>query len=119
LGALSREEDQLMIYERRIYHAMPGRMPDLLKRFQEITLPIWARLGIRQAGFWTFYVGGSNHDLIYLLAWESMAERDRIWTTFQSDPEWLEKRSHTERNGPLISSFSNAFLQPTAFSVVK
>ena len=107
-----------MIYEQRIYHAMPGRMPDLLRRFEQVTLPIWARLDIRQAGFWTIMVGGSNHDLIYLLAWDSMAERDRIWTAFTADPEWLEKRAKTEENGPLISSFSNAFLQPTSFSAV-
>ena len=24
-----------MLYEQRIYHAMPGRMPDLLKRFEQ------------------------------------------------------------------------------------
>jgi len=107
------------IYEQRIYYAMPGRMRDLLKRFEEVTLPIWERLGIRQAGFWTVLVGGSNHDLIYLLHWDSMAEREQKWTAFLADPEWLEKRSNSEQNGALISSFSNAFLQPTAFSTVK
>ena len=108
-----------MIYEQRIYHAMPGRMPDLLRRFEQVTLPIWQRLGIRQAGFWTPVIGGSNHDLIYLLAWDSMAERERKWAVFAADPEWLEKRAQTEQNGPLISSFDNAFLQPTAFSSVR
>ncbi len=108
-----------MIYEQRIYHAMPGRMPDLLKRFEEVTLQIWARHGIRQAGFWTVVVGESNHDLIYLLAWESLAEREQKWGAFMTDPEWQEKRAKTELNGPLISSFSNSFLQPTAFSSVK
>ena len=108
-----------MIYEQRIYHAMPGRLPDLLKRFEHITLQIWARHAIRPAGFWTVLVGSSNHDLIYLLQWDSMAEREQKMTAFMTDPEWLEKRSKTEENGPLISSFSNAFLQPTSFSTVK
>ncbi len=107
-----------MIYEQRIYHAMPGRLPDLLKRFEHVTLPIRERLHIRQAGFWTILVGGSNHDLIYLLAWDSMAEREQKWTTFLADPEWQQKRAETEQNGALISSFDNAFLQPTAFSAV-
>jgi uncharacterized membrane protein len=108
-----------VIYEQRIYHAMPGRLPDLLKRFEQVTLPIWARHGIRQAGFWTVLVGGSSHDLVYLLAWDSMAEREQKWTAFTSDPEWLEKRAKTELNGPLISAFDNAFLQPTTFSAAK
>ena len=71
-----------MIHEQRIYHAMPGRMPDLLRRFETITLPLWDRHGIRQAGFWTTLVGPSNHDLTYLLAWESMAEREQRWQAF-------------------------------------
>ncbi len=108
-----------MIYEQRIYHAMPGRMPDLLKRFDEITLKIWARHGIRQAGFWTVMIGPSNHDLIYLLAWESLAEREQKWAGFLADPEWIEKKARTELNGQLISSLSSAILQPTSFSSVR
>ena len=108
----------IMIYEQRIYHAMPGRLPDLLKRFESITLPIWTRLHIRQAGFWTTLVGGSNHDLIYLLAWESMSEREQKWAGFMADTEWQRKRSETEQNGALVASIDNAFLQPTAFSNV-
>jgi hypothetical protein len=108
-----------MIYEQRIYHAMPGRMPDLLKRFQEITLKIWERHGIKQAGFWTYVAGGSNQDLVYLLVWESLADREKKWAAFQSDPEWLAARAKTEANGPLLSSLDNSFLQPTAFSSVQ
>lgn len=108
-----------MIHELRIYHATPGRMPDLLKRFETITLGIWERHGIRQAGFWTVIVGESNQDLYYLLEWESLAEREQKWGAFQSDPEWLEKRAETEKHGALIYGYSNAFLQPTSFSSVK
>ena len=57
-----------MIHELRIYHCMPGRLPDLLKRFETVTLGLWDRHGIRQAGFWTTLVGESNMDLTYLLA---------------------------------------------------
>ncbi len=60
-----------MIYELRIYHAVPGRLPALLVRFQNRTLPIWERHGIRQAGFWTTLVGESNQRLTYMLAWDS------------------------------------------------
>ena len=108
-----------MLYEQRIYHAMPGRLPDLLRRFEQITLGIWERHGIRQAGFWTVAVGGSNQDLYYLLAWDSMAEREQKWTAFSTDPDWLHQRGETERNGALVESITNAFLQPTAFSAVK
>ena len=59
-----------MIYELRIYSCLPGRLPALLKRFDTVTLKIWEKHGIRQAGFWTVLIGEGNNDLHYLLAWE-------------------------------------------------
>ncbi len=108
-----------MIHELRVYHCAPGRLPALLKRFETITLKIWERHGIRQAGFWTVAIGDSNNDLYYLLEWESLAERDRKWTSFQNDPEWIAKRAETEKDGPILNSLSNLILHPTAFSSVK
>lgn len=108
-----------MIHEVRIYDCVPGRLPALLKRFETTTLEIWKRHGIRQAGFWTTLVGESNQQLIYLLAWESLAEREQKWNAFQTDPEWISKRAESEKDGPIIARVSNQILQPTAFSSVK
>jgi len=108
-----------MIYELRIYHCMPGRLPALLNRFDKITLPLWQKHGIRQAGFWTATIGGSNNDLYYMLEWESLADRDKKWNAFATDPEWIAKRTETERDGPIVASLTNTILQPTAFSSVK
>ena len=49
-----------MIYELRVYHCVPGRLPNLLKRFDTITLKLWEKHGIRQAGFWTVLVLGAE-----------------------------------------------------------
>ncbi len=108
-----------MIYEMRVYRCVPGRLPALLKRFDTITLKLWERHGIRQAGFWTTLVGESNHDLTYLLAWESMTERERKWNAFSTDPEWIAKRAETEKDGAIVQTLSNQFLQPTSFSSVQ
>lgn len=108
-----------MIHELRIYHCVPGRLPKLLNRFETITLELWKKHGIRQAGFWTVAVGDSNQDLYYLLEWESLAERETKWNAFQADPEWIAKRAGTEADGAIVASITNLILQPTAFSSVK
>ncbi len=108
-----------MIHEMRLYHCIPGRLPALLDRFQTITLPLWERHGIRQVGFWTTLVGQSNQTLTYLLAWESLAEREVKWTAFQSDPEWIAKRTETERDGAIVGHITNELLIPTSFSSVR
>ena len=94
-------------------------LPDLLKRFDTITLKILQRHGIEQAGFWTVVVGESNQDLYYLLAWESLAERETKWAAFMADPEWIAKRADTERDGAIVASITNAILQPPSFSSVR
>jgi NIPSNAP len=108
-----------MLYELRVYECVPGRLPDLLKRFDTITLKLWEKHGIKQAGFWTTVIGESNQTLYYLLAWESLAEREQKWARFGSDPDWLAARAQTEANGAIVANVSNAILAPTSFSSVK
>ncbi len=108
-----------MIYELRVYHCVPGRLPALLKRLETITLTLWEHHGIRQAGFWTVAVGESNQDLFYLLQWDSLAEREKKWTAFTKDPEWITKRAETERDGAIVASITNTILEPTRFSALK
>src|SRR3954447_10284808 len=118
-ATLRRNKGAEMIYEMRVYRCLPGRLPNLLRRFETITLGIWARHGIRQAGFWTTIIGESNNDLTYLLAWENMAEREQKWNAFQSDPEWISKRAETEKDGQIVANIVTQLLQPTSFSAVK
>jgi len=108
-----------MIYEMRIYRTVPGRLPALLQRFEKVTLELWKKHGIRQAGFWTTAIGDSNQALYYLLQWESLADRERKWNAFQADPEWHTKRAETEKSGAIVARVENSILQPTSFSSVK
>src|SRR5260221_40032 len=108
-----------MIYEMRIYRCLPGRLPALLKRFDTITLKLWEKHGIKQAGFFTTLIGESNHELTYFLGLESLAECERKWTAFVSDPEWVAARNNTEADGPIVANMASQFLLPAAFSTVK
>jgi len=109
----------IMLYELRIYECVPGRLPDLNKRFDTITLKLWEKHGIKQAGFWTTVIGESNQTLYYLLQWESLAERERKWNAFGADPEWLAARAKTEENGAIVANVKNFILAPTSYSSVK
>jgi len=108
-----------MIYEMRVYRCVPGRLPALLNRFATITLKLWDKHGIKQAGFFTTLVGESNQELTYFLQWESLADRETKWNAFAADPEWHAKRAETEKDGQIVMNVSNQMLSPTAFSSVK
>ena len=108
-----------MIYELRVYRCLPGRLPALLKRFENTTLKLWDKHGIRQAGFFTTLIGESNQELTYMVAWESLAEREKKWNQFQSDPDWISARATSEQDGQIIANIVSQLLVPTAFSSVK
>ena len=105
-----------MIYELRIYEVVPGRMPALHARFADITTRCFAKHGIRVVGYWTDLIG-RNDRLTYLVAWDSLADREQRWTAFATDPEWIAARNRTEESGPIVSRVSNMMMQPTSYSL--
>ena len=107
-----------MLYEWRIYDVVPGKIGAVHDRFQKITLKMFEKHGIKAVGFWEAVVGTSNI-LYYMLAWESMAQREKAWNSFQSDPEWTKARQETEKGGPLVQSVTNMLLKPTPYSSMK
>lgn len=107
-----------MVVELRVYHCLPGRLPVLQQRFQETSLPIWARLGIRQIGFFTTLVGTSNQTLTYLLQWDNLAERETRWAALMADPEMRAHVARYATEPPVVERVENSLLSPTAYSAL-
>ena len=108
-----------MLYELRIYSPNPGKHADLHARFANHTLKLWDSHGIRQVGFWTVAIGEANNDLYYILEWESLAEREKKWAAFMTDPVWVETKRVSELAGPILAKITNLMLTPTAYSKMK
>jgi NIPSNAP len=109
-----------LIYEWRVYEVVPGRMEALNERFAKITLKYFEKHGIKVVGFWTAIVGTTNI-LYYMLAFEDLAHREKVWNAFASDPGWIKARSETEKKagGPLTERIVNTILKPTDYSPMK
>jgi hypothetical protein len=109
-----------MIYELRTYHCAPGGLPHLLKRFETVTCRLFEKHGFKQIGYWTVVIGESNADLVYLLQWDSLADREQRFAAFAADPEWTEALAKSlAENGPFVASITNTILRPTAFSALQ
>ena len=107
-----------MIYEYRAYYALPGKMPDIQKRFNDVTMKLFAKHGIKVVGFWDTIVGESN-ELVYICAFDDLAHRQKAWGAFQADPEWIAARDASEKDGPIVATLASSILQPTSFSSVR
>jgi len=108
-----------VIYELRVYTALPGRREAMLARFRDHTTRLFEKHGMRNIGYWTNYAGGRYGELVYLLAFDDVAQRERAWAAFSADPEWREAYEESERDGPIVSHSENRLLQPTDFSPLR
>ncbi|MSQ30487.1 MAG: NIPSNAP family protein [Dehalococcoidia bacterium] len=108
-----------MLYELRLYYVNPGKMPALQARFRDTTMGFFEKHGIKSVAYWTNTVGGRSDEFVYIVAFDSMAHRERAWGTFQADPAWHAARAATEADGPLVHHIENRFLTPTDFSPLR
>ncbi len=105
-----------MTYEMRTYHCKPEHIGRLTARFEHDVLPLWEEYGIRLVGFWQTAVGPLM-DVMYILAWDSLAERESLWSAYQADERWLEIKQQSEaETGPWVYGIESTLLAPTQFS---
>lgn len=103
-----------MIYEFKSYRASEGAIERLIKRFEEKTMPIFARLGIEVVNCWTS--DDQKDTFFYMVRFESEEARKAAWAAFGADAEWKAAKAASETNGPLLASQTTMLLKPTDFS---
>ena len=107
------------LFELREYQAAPQKITNIVTRFGGFTCEAFKKHGFRQVGYWTNRIGGNDHQLIYMLAWESLDERVNKFDTFAKDPDRARVFAESEKNGPILEQVTTTILRPTAFSPMK
>ena len=107
-----------MIYEYRVYQAVPGQLKTLTKVI-EAAVPFFQKHGMKVLGVWTTHltISENSNQLIYMVAFDDMAHLERAWKAFRSDPEWHAAHRKITDNGPnYLHHFSNYVMTPTDYS---
>jgi hypothetical protein len=105
------------VYELRVYHAAPGKLPELLARFREHTVKLFDRHGMKSVAYWTPVDEPQKNDtLVYILLHPSREAAAANWKSFQDDPEWKSVRDKSEANGKLVEKVDSTYLAMTDFS---
>lgn len=60
-----------------------------------------------------------GNELTYMLVWDSLADREKKWNAFFSDPEWNEAKTNSEKDGQINERVFSSFLTPTKFSALQ
>ena len=104
------------LHEKRVYEAMPGKLPDLHNRFSNHTMGLFEKHGIENVAYWTEDVGTSNR-LVYMLGYPGLGEREKSWAAFMADPAWQQARAESETDGALVRVSHHSILRPTPYSL--
>jgi hypothetical protein len=105
------------VYELRVYHAAPGKLPELLARFREHTIKIFDRHGLKSVAYWTpLEDPEKSQTLIYILYHPSREAAAANWKSFGDDPEWKSVHDKSEADGKLVDKVDSTFMALTDFS---
>jgi hypothetical protein len=64
--------------------------------------------------------GRNMPSLTYMLGYDDLAARDKLWKAFSSDPEWQKLRSTPGlSDAEIVSNISNTLLRPLPFSMIR
>lgn len=109
------------IFELRTYESNNVKAAQRkIRMFNEGEAAIFQRLGMAPVFFGETIVGRNLPNLTYMLSFESMAARDKLWGAFGSDPEWQKLRAQPGYSDPeIVSNISNAILRPLDFSPIR
>lgn len=111
--------DHDRVFELRVYHALPGKLPALESRFRNTTSKILARHNIEVIGYWvTDDKSAADNSFIWVVAHSSREEGKKNWTAMGADPEFQEviKAEQVEK---LVERVDVTYMRPSDFSGIK
>jgi hypothetical protein len=108
------------VFELRVYHTLPGRLPQLQANFRDHNLAFLKKHGITSIGYWTPRdAPAAENTLIFVVAHESREAAARHWTELRDDPEWQAMAKSSESAGPIVEKVESTFMQATDYSPLR
>jgi hypothetical protein len=112
--------DSNRVFELRIYHALPGKLPAMESRFRDTTSKLLVKHDLSVIGYWTPDSKSPAWDntFVFLLAHSSREEAEKNWREMAADPSF-EEIIKSEQNERLLDKADTTYMQPTDFSAMK
>jgi hypothetical protein len=111
--------DSNRVFEVRVYHAVPGKLPALVSRFRDTTSKLLAKHNLKVVGYW-IPVGAPawENTFVVVLAYSSREEANRNWAAFVADPEF-HAVIKSEQANKLVEKEDSTYMRPMDFSPMK
>jgi hypothetical protein len=106
----AQQEINSSYFEMRTYTVHEGKMPDLIKRFQNHTRALFTKHGIENVAYF-LSEDQPEKQLTFILGYPSAVERDVRWGNFANDPEWKAVATASEANGKIVQKVDQVFME--------
>jgi hypothetical protein len=111
--------DSNRVFELRVYHAVPGKVPALEARFRDTASKLLAKHDLKAVGYWVPEdAPASDNTFIYILAHPSREEAKKNWEAMFADPGFKEMMK-SEQADKLVEKVDSTYMHPTDFSPMK
>lgn len=109
------------VFELRTYESPSEKaLGRKIKMFEDGEAAIFKRLGMAPVLFGRNISGPRMPCLTYMLSFDDLAARERLWRAFSSDPEWQKLRATPGlSDAEIVSNINNTILRPLAFSMIR
>jgi hypothetical protein len=111
--------DSNRVFELRIYHTAPDKLPALESRFRDIYSKLLAKHDLQVVGYWV-PEGATNWDntFVYLVAHSSREDAKKNWDAMLADPD-VQEAIKSEEADKLVERIDRTYMRPTTFSALK
>jgi hypothetical protein len=111
--------DSNRVFELRVYHAVPGKLPALESRFRDTTSKLLAKHDLKVVGYWVPEDAPTwENTFIFMVAHSSREEAKKNWDAFRADPEFQEVLK-AEQADKTVEKIDVTYMRPTDFSPMK
>jgi hypothetical protein len=111
--------DSNRVFELRVYHAVPGKLPALESRFRDTTSKLLAKHDLNVVGYWVPEDAPSwDNTVVWIVAHASRDEAKKNWDAMRADPAFQEMVK-SEQADKLVEKIDSTYMRPTDFSPMK
>ncbi len=111
--------DSNRVFELRVYHAVPGKLPTLESRFRDTTSKLLAKHDLKVVGYWVPEDAPAwDNTFIFMVAHSSREEAKKNWDAFRADPEFQEVIKSEQAN-KTVEKIDSTYMRPADFSPMK
>lgn len=110
------QADSNRLFQLRIYHVVPGKVPALEARFRDTASKLLAKHDLKAVGYWVpDDASPFNDTFVYILTHPNREDAKKNWEALFADPEF-QQMAKAEKADKLVEKVDSVYMRPTDFS---